>query len=155
MFLIGYVLWSLTEYFGHRYLFHVVFPLPFGLGRQCQFLLHGVHHHYPSDPFRLVMPLIMSVPIMATAFLLLNLIAPPAAGLAIFSGYVSGYILYDCIHYWTHTGKPRTRLGRLFKRLHMQHHFVRPDQGFGVHAIWCDYIFGTSIYSKQRTPSQS
>ena len=29
--LLGYIGWTLTEYFGHRFLFHTIFPLPFGL----------------------------------------------------------------------------------------------------------------------------
>ena len=57
---VGYIAWTLTEYFGHRYLFHTVFALPLGLGPRFQFLIHGVHHIYPSDPLRLVMPPLLS-----------------------------------------------------------------------------------------------
>ena len=64
---VGYLGWTLTEYFGHRYLFHTVFALPFGLGPRFQFLIHGVHHIYPNDPLRLVMPPLLSAPIMLIA----------------------------------------------------------------------------------------
>jgi len=37
------------------------------------------------------------------------------------------------------------------KRLHMLHHFRDAEKGFGVHAIWWDYVFGTA-YQKGDTP---
>ena len=49
----GYVFWTLVEYFGHRYIFH--WEPPGKLGARLHFLIHGVHHIYPSDPLRLVM----------------------------------------------------------------------------------------------------
>lgn len=67
----GYVLWTLVEYSGHRLLFH--FRPATAAGRRIQFLIHGVHHRHPSDPLRLVMPPIMSMPIMIVAFAILRL----------------------------------------------------------------------------------
>src|SRR5262245_11467578 len=39
--LLGYFIWTLTEYFGHRFLFHCDFPGRFG--PRIHFLIHGVH----------------------------------------------------------------------------------------------------------------
>ena len=66
----GYVLWTVIEYFGHRFLFHHRFASP--PGRWAQFLMHGVHHDHPNDPLRLVMPPLMSVPIMEAAWAVLK-----------------------------------------------------------------------------------
>jgi dihydroceramide fatty acyl 2-hydroxylase len=148
---IGYVAWTLTEYFGHRYLFHTVFPLPFGLGPRFQFLIHGVHHIYPSDPLRLVMPPLLSAPIMLIAFTLIRLLFGPISTWPVLAGFIGGYVAYDCVHYWTHHGQPKSQLGHLVRRLHMLHHFRDPTKGFGVHAIWWDYVFGTA-YRKGETP---
>ena len=71
---VGYIAWTLTEYFGHRYLFHTVFALPFGLGPRFQFLIHGVHHIYPSYPLRLVMPPLLSATIMLLALAVIRLL---------------------------------------------------------------------------------
>lgn len=137
----GYVLWTLLEYFGHRYIFH--FEMKSKLGARLHFLIHGVHHDYPSDPLRLVMPLLMSAPIMALAALA---IFAAAGGLAlpILAGFIAGYIAYDTLHYYVHHNEPRTAIGRLLKRKHMLHHFRDGGTCFGVSAPWWDYVFGTA-----------
>ena len=147
---IGYVAWTLTEYLGHRYLFHTVFPLPFGLGPRFQFLIHGVHHIYPSDPLRLVMPPLLSAPIMLIALTIIRLIFGAAFGWPVLAGFITGYVIYDCVHYWTHHGQPTSDFGKLVKRLHMLHHFRDAEKGFGVHAIWWDYVFGTAYRQDEK-----
>ncbi|VFU10236.1 protein of unknown function [Methylocella tundrae] len=57
---LGYLLWTLTEYFGHRFPFHYKHPSKFGA--RIHFLVHGVHHDHPNDPLRLVMPVLLSAP---------------------------------------------------------------------------------------------
>ena len=66
LFALGYAIWTLIEYFGHRYLFHWEFPGTFG--KRMHFLIHGVHHDHPNDPLRLVMPILLSGPIMIIAW---------------------------------------------------------------------------------------
>ena len=149
--LLGYLGWTLTEYFGHRFLFHTVFPLPFGLGPRFQFLIHGVHHVYPSDPLRLVMPPLLSAPIMLIALAIIRLLFSDVFCWPVLAGFIAGYVIYDCVHYWTHHGQPTSDFGKLVKRLHMLHHFRDAEKGFGVHAIWWDYVFGTA-YRKDETP---
>jgi sterol desaturase/sphingolipid hydroxylase (fatty acid hydroxylase superfamily) len=148
---LGYMGWTLTEYFGHRYLFHTVFPLPFGLGPRFQFLIHGVHHIYPSDPLRLVMPPLLSAPIMLIAFAIIRTLFGPTFAWPVLAGFMIGYEVYDAVHYWTHHGQPKSDFGRLVRRLHMLHHFRDAAKGFGVHAFWLDYVFGTA-YEKDATP---
>ena len=152
--LIGYLLWTLTEYLGHRFLFHTVFALPFGLGPRFQFLIHGVHHIYPSDPLRLVMPPLLSGPIMLIALGVARLLFGPSFCWAPLAGFISGYVLYDCVHYWTHHGHPKSQFALYVRRLHMLHHFRDATRGFGVHAIWWDYVFGTA-YRKDDAPGST
>jgi dihydroceramide fatty acyl 2-hydroxylase len=149
--IIGYLAWTLTEYFGHRYLFHTVFPLPFDLGPRFQFLIHGVHHIYPSDPLRLVMPPLLSAPIMLIALSIIRPIFGAAFAWPVLAGFITGYVIYDCVHFWTHHSQPKSDFAKLVKRLHMLHHFRDAEKGFGVHAIWWDYVFGTA-YEKGATP---
>jgi len=59
--------------------------------------------------------------------------------------------IYDRVHYWTHYGQPKSDFAKQVKRLHMLHHFRDAEKGFGVHAIWWDYVFGTA-YQKGDTP---
>jgi sterol desaturase/sphingolipid hydroxylase (fatty acid hydroxylase superfamily) len=149
---IGYLAWTLTEYFSHRYLFHTIFPLPFGLGPRFQFLIHGVHHIYPNDPLRLVMPPLLSVPSMLIALTIIRLLFGASFAWPVLAGFMVGYGIYDWVHYWTHYGQPKSDFAKQVKRLHMLHHFRDAEKGFGVHAIWWDYVFGTAAYQEGDTP---
>jgi sterol desaturase/sphingolipid hydroxylase (fatty acid hydroxylase superfamily) len=138
----GYVVWTLTEYLGHRFAFHA--ELPGRLGARLHFLIHGVHHDHPNDPLRLVMPALLSAPIMLVTFAEARLIFGFPLGFAVMAGFLIGYLGYDMTHYYVHHGAPTTRLGRALRRHHMRHHFHDPSRGFGVSAPWWDHVFGTA-----------
>jgi sterol desaturase/sphingolipid hydroxylase (fatty acid hydroxylase superfamily) len=140
-FLGGYVLWTLIEYFGHRFLFHHRFTS--ATGRRVQFLMHDVHHDHPSDPLRLVMPPLMSVPIMTAAWAVLRITFGPTVCLPVLAGFIAGYLAYDMLHYHLHHGQPKTGIGRLLRVRHMNHHFRDDASFFGVSAPWWDHIFRT------------
>ena len=134
--LLGYFIWTLTEYFGHRFLFHCVFPGRFGA--RIHFLIHGVHHVHPNDPLRLVMPALLSGPIMLISFLVGRLLFGLPLEYPILMGFMTGYLAYDMVHYYVHHGQPKSWAGRTLRRLHMMHHFRDPERGFGVSAPWWD-----------------
>lgn len=140
--LCGYVLWTLTEYWMHRIVFH--FEPQDGLGARLHWIIHGVHHDHPNDPLRLVMPPSVSVP-LASAFVALFVVVlgAPAAWL-VGSGFLCGYLIYDMTHYHLHHHKPSTRLGRVMRELHMRHHFQDEHTAYGVSAPWWDRVFGTA-----------
>ena len=140
--LAGYVLWTLTEYWMHRIVFH--FEPDDGIGARLHWIIHGVHHEHPNDPLRLVMPPSVSVPLAlvfyAAFVLVLGLPAAPALG----AGFLAGYLAYDMTHYHVHHHRPRTRAGRRLRESHMRHHFQDDTCGFGVSAPYWDRLFGTS-----------
>jgi dihydroceramide fatty acyl 2-hydroxylase len=137
----GYLIWTGIEYFGHRFLFHL--QPPGRLGAQIHFTIHGVHHAHPGDPLRLVMPPLMSVPIMLLALAGLRAVFGPDLVLPALAGLLAGYVAYDMLHYHLHHGRPATRLGRELRRRHMLHHFHDDTRGFGISAPWWDDILGT------------
>lgn len=137
----GYILWTLVEYFGHRFLFHHRFASV--AGRRAQFLMHGVHHDHPSDPLRLVMPPLMSIPIMTAAWVVLRAALGPALCLPALAGFIAGYLAYDMLHFHLHHRQPKTSIGRYLRFRHMHHHFRDDTSSFGVSAPWWDYVFGT------------
>lgn len=155
--LFGFLGWTLTEYLGHRFLFHRVLPLPFGLGERVQFLIHGVHHDHPHDSRRLVMPPLLSGIIMSIAAAIIWLVFGGSAMWPILAGFMAGYLGYDCIHYRLHHAKPRTRVGRLLRMRHMHHHFHDETKGFGVMSVWWDDVFGTqhSLRTRQAPNARS
>jgi len=54
LFVAGVLIWSLVEYTMHRWVFH--YEPKSRWGQRLHFMLHGVHHDYPNDASRLVMP---------------------------------------------------------------------------------------------------
>jgi sterol desaturase/sphingolipid hydroxylase (fatty acid hydroxylase superfamily) len=152
-FLIGYAIWTLVEYFGHRLFFH--YAPRTSAGRRIQFLVHGVHHDHPSDPLRLVMPPLMSLPIVAVAWLVLRLAWGAQLVVPVLAGFVAGYMLYDALHFHVHHGTPRTRLGNWLRYRHMHHHFRDDSSWFGVSAPWWDLVFATHPSHHSRRTDQT
>ena len=144
----GYAVWTLTEYWLHRVVFH--FEPRKGLGARLHWMLHGVHHDHPNDPLRLVMPPAASIP-LATIFVLAFVVvigtpeAWPFAG-----GFLAGYLIYDMIHFALHHHRQRTRFGRWLRELHMRHHFQDDTRGYGIAAPYWDYVFRTKVDRERR-----
>lgn len=149
MLVAGYVIWTFCEYLFHRYLFH--WEPPGKIGERIHFLLHGVHHVHPSDPLRLVMPPLMSVPMILIAWFVATLLFGADLSLPAMAGFIIGYVIYDEIHFHIHHRPPRTKIEATLRRLHMLHHFRDPDRGYGVSAPWWDHVFGTA-YTKADKP---
>lgn len=136
----GLLVWSLLEYVAHRVTFHhaPTSRLQVALG----YLLHGVHHAYPDDSRRWVMPLTVTLPISALLFLLFRGLFG-MVGAAMFAGFLHGYLTYDLLHYFIHKGRLPTRLGRYLRQYHLAHHYASPDRHFGVSSPLWDVIFRT------------
>ena len=148
-FAFGYVCWTLVEYWGHRILFH--YEPSGGWGARIHWMIHGVHHDHPNDPLRLVMPPLMSLPIMLIAYGVACLLTTPPAAYAALAGFMLGYLAYDMIHYAVHHVSPRSSMGRKLRSLHMVHHFQDHTRSFGVSAPWWDMVFGTAPQKARRS----
>lgn len=137
---LGLLGWSLFEYLAHRVSFH---REPATAGAVVYgYLVHGVHHAYPDDPRRWVMPIWVTLPIAGALYfaftLALGRIGPPA-----FAGFVHGYLAYDLLHYFIHRGRLPTRAGRFLRQYHLAHHHAMPDRHFGVSSPLWDVVFRT------------
>src|SRR6266513_4392593 len=99
LFLLGILLWTLLEYLIHRYIFH--YEPKTRVGQRLHYVIHGVHHDYPNDARRLVMPPSISVPLAFLFYGIFLLIFARVAP-AVFAGLVFGYVCYDMLHYATH-----------------------------------------------------
>ena len=137
----GYVIWTLTEYWLHRVVFH--FEPDHGVGARLHWIIHGVHHDHPNDPLRLVMPPSVSVPLAALFVYVFYLIFGSPGFLPLSAGFLGGYLAYDMLHYHVHHRHATTRLGKLMRELHMRHHFQDGGTGYGVSAPFWDHVFGT------------
>ena len=140
LFIGGILLWTITEYTIHRWAFH--YEPKSDIGRHIHFLVHGIHHAYPRDATRLVMPLLISVP-LAFAFYFLFDYVFGVYHLTIFSGFVLGYVSYDSIHYATHHFTMKGRIGNFLRVYHLRHHYEDDKTAFGVSNPMWDYVFKT------------
>jgi 4-hydroxysphinganine ceramide fatty acyl 2-hydroxylase len=141
LFLLGLAIWTLLEYLIHRYAFHYE---PSGkIGRQFHFIVHGVHHDYPNDSRRLVMPPAVSVPLAIVFYGLFLLIFGHTAP-AIWAGFAAGYVCYDTIHYAIHHFPMKAGILNRLKQHHLRHHFHDDHSGYGVSSPFWDYVFRTN-----------
>ncbi|MEN8247954.1 MAG: sterol desaturase family protein [Bacteroidota bacterium] len=138
----GWFFWSLTEYWVHRWLFHVHIDSKFL--KQIQHFGHGIHHQFPRDPTRLAMS-----PIIALFFQLIFLgifwLVMNSYAFAFFPGFLLGYLTYITLHYFEHTVRP-PKFGPLHNlwKSHTLHHYKYPEtKGFGISTRLWDFVFGT------------
>lgn len=143
----GLLAWTLFEYAMHRYPFHFTTQQP--LLRHLVFLTHGNHHQNPNDRLRNLMPLVVSLPVSAVAWGL-SLALLGAAGTWLFLGWMTGYVIYDLLHYACHQWPMTGRVGAALKRHHMRHHHFDESGNYAISAIFWDRVFGTRIDSLKR-----
>lgn len=139
--LAGILVWTLTEYCLHRFLFH--YPARSRSGKWLVFLFHGNHHHDPRDKTRLVMPPAGAVPIMAVLYLLFSLVIPGPWIEPFCAFFIVGYLIYDYIHYATHHFPMKNPLAKYLKHYHLKHHFSGEAGRYGVSSPLWDHVFGT------------
>lgn len=137
----GALLWSLTEYLLHRFVFHAIGPRAWQ--RRFYFVAHGVHHDFPADKDRLVMPLGVSIPLGLAFWAIFRALLGPVVVTPMFVGFGAGYLAYDGIHYAVHHFRLTSRLGRWLKRWHMVHHHTGEEARWGVTSPLWDWVFGT------------
>ena len=148
-FAVGFVLWTLTEYWLHRTAFH--WTPNTSWGPRFHFLMHGVHHTHHRDPYRLVMPPAVGLTLAVVFFGMFWGLGQLGASLAIhpgwylgaYSGFVVGYVTYDCTHYYLHHARPTSSRMKRLRAHHNNHHHNHTDTKFGVSTTVWDRVFGT------------
>ena len=139
LFIAGGLVWSLTEYLMHRFLFH--YKPSSKIGQRLHFIFHGVHHDYPNDAKRLVMAPAVSIPLAFLYYFLFKAILGEQHVAAFFSGFVAGYLFYDMTHYAIHHFSFKNGLWLKLKKHHMIHHYRDDDHGYGVSSKLWDVVF--------------
>ncbi len=145
--ILGIAVWSLTEYTLHRFIFHFEFKSEFGA--KIHFIFHGVHHDYPNDSKRLVMPPSVSVPLAILFYYVFALILGSINVAAFFVGFILGYLAYDMTHYAVHHFNMHNKFWLAIKNHHMKHHYMDSTKGFGVSSPVWDEVMGTNFPKKE------
>ncbi len=134
-FLFGFAVWTITEYLLHRFIFHYHPNSEFG--KKIHFIFHGVHHDYPRDKKRLVLPPSASIPLATLFYFLFSVVLTDLHLFAFFPGFLLGYLIYDMLHYAMHHYNFKSGIMKKIKQHHMLHHYQDPTKGFGVSSsIW-------------------
>jgi sterol desaturase/sphingolipid hydroxylase (fatty acid hydroxylase superfamily) len=141
--IIGLFVWTLTEYTLHRFVFH--FQPKSQFGQRLHFIFHGVHHDYPSDTKRLVMPPSVSIPLAALFYFIFKMILGVSFVAPFFVGFLIGYLFYDISHYAIHHFNMHSKFWLNIKNHHMKHHYQDASKGFGVSSPLWDIIIGTNF----------
>lgn len=140
LFLAGYFGWTLAEYLLHRFVFHMA-PTN-KIKNAIQYTLHGVHHEYPKDKSRIIMPPAGALLIGGVLFLMFWIPMQQYA-FAFVPGFLMGYVTYAFMHYAIHAYQPPKNFLRVLWVNHGIHHYKDDDRGFGVSSPLWDFIFGT------------
>lgn len=147
LFLFGIFIWSITEYTLHRFVFH--FKPKSRFGEKVHFIFHGVHHDYPNDSRRLVMPPTVSMPLALLFFILFSYILGIVLVFPFFAGFLLGYLFYDITHYAIHHFNMHSKFWIAIKNHHMKHHYQDSSKGFGVSTPIWDSIIGSNFPEKK------
>ncbi|GBD87468.1 fatty acid hydroxylase superfamily protein [bacterium BMS3Abin03] len=142
----GIFIWTLTEYTLHRFVFH--FHTKSNFGQRITFMFHGVHHDYPNDTKRLVMPPSVSIPLAIGFFFLFRAILGDGIVAPFYIGFIGGYLFYDISHYAIHHFNMHGKFWLAVKNHHMLHHYQNDELGYGVSSPFWDIVFGTNFSTK-------
>lgn len=146
---LGLAAWTITEYILHRFVFH--FEPTSAWGKRIHFIFHGVHHDYPKDARRLVMPPSASIPLAIGFYFLFSLLFTNKTYLCSFyAGFIAGYLVYDMMHYAMHHYNFKSALMKRVKQHHMLHHYNDPTKGYGVSSSLWDEIFKSGFPKKKK-----
>lgn len=120
-FLLGLGSWILLEYVMHRFVLHDKAPSS-----------HTPHHLNPKDKTQIFAePTTVALLSVSVCFIGLLLFS----GISVFFlylGLVTGYLLYEFIHYRIHHGKARTPWMKYLRKHHLQHHFADDKTNYSV-----------------------
>jgi dihydroceramide fatty acyl 2-hydroxylase len=136
VFVSGLLAWTFVEYVIHAWLSHTfrTFATPF----------HEGHHRDPHNVFavRTWLPLTL---VLITAIALWG----AASGVIFFTGILSGFAVYEWLHYRIHFAVPRNQLESWLRTRHLIHHNNAPCRGFGVTSSVWDLVFGSDLKQQE------
>ena len=130
----GFAVWTLAEYFLHRYLLHHVMPFSGW---------HAQHHARPRA--FIATPTVLTAVLFALfGFMPVWWLAPSWRGVAAMLGVMLGYLAYIGTHHAVHQWSGAHRWLYRQRRWHAQHHAPRSGVCYGVSVRLWDHVFGSA-----------
>jgi len=144
-FVVGVFFWTLFEYLMHRFMFHVLAQIS-GLSH-FHYVIHGMHHEYPLDPYRVIFPPFLSLGLGSIIAGICALLLPQAWFFGFLAGFMTGYCWYEFVHYASHQIKWKNPWLKRLKRHHLLHHHNEAfkNKNYGVTTVLWDRVFSTYL----------
>jgi 4-hydroxysphinganine ceramide fatty acyl 2-hydroxylase len=141
---LGALLFYLSEYNTHRFLFHAK-PARRAWLRAKQHRLHYDHHLDPARLDLLFLPLwYVLANLILTAAIAYGILRNVDMVAALLLGVALALLHYEWVHFIAHWPYvPKTGFGRWMKRYHLRHHFVNEKLWFGVSNPAMDIVWAT------------
>lgn len=139
IYLFALLFWTLFEYLAHRYIFHFITDSP--RVKTFHRFIHGIHHEFPRDVNRLIMPPLPGLTIILVLFGIFYLFLGVNT-FVFLAGFINGWAIYVSIHYIIHAFKPIKGFKFLWRH-HAKHHYQQGDKAFGVSSPLWDWVFKT------------
>jgi sterol desaturase/sphingolipid hydroxylase (fatty acid hydroxylase superfamily) len=148
-FLAGLVIWTLVEYFSHRFVLHGHFRQSkkwykkhyMYLANRFLDPLHFPHHDHPLDGLHIngvLKDLLPVFIVLAVPSFLFPLYTAPMMVAAIAQGYVAEEWIHHSIHFYNF----KNRYFRHLKKYHLYHHTSRGmNVGYGITSGFWDVVF--------------
>ena len=143
LFFVGLIFWTFAEYWLHRTVFHYIGTS--AIAKRLHFIIHGVHHTWHFDPYRLVMPPFASIALYLPFWFAFRAIFGMVYMHSFCAGFLLGYLIYDMSHFLLHHSKIKYPWFIKLRSNHMYHHFNKDNCKYGVSSSFWDHIFGTVI----------
>lgn len=156
---VGVVLWMLSEYTSHRYIFHHEFKQSgtgfkrfiTGLGVKYLNPMHTGHHERPFDGNHISGRMRDMLPVFVIFAPLTIFLLPAFTGSIVVATYFQCYILEEWIHHATHFYNFRDPYFRYMKKHHMYHHTKQGmTHGFGTTSGILDVILDSRFPESAR-----
>lgn len=96
------------------------------------------------DHYRLVFPPVAALVVASMFFPLFYFSFGHPIWMPVGAGVLTGYVIYDCTHYYLHHATIWTSYMRFMKSYHMKHHYEFNDTLYGVSNPFWDYVFCTA-----------
>lgn len=141
---LGLFLWTFIEYAMHRFFYHFEAPANNKFLKTFLMLTHGLHHESPKDKTRLVSITLVSLSYTIGVAIIYYLLFRHSF-MPILAGTLTGYVIYDLIHYDVHVANRKNRIMQYLKRYHFAHHYIDNTKAFGVTSPFWDYVFKSRV----------
>eukprot|EP00047_Mylnosiga_fluctuans_P004608 m.235523 g.235523 ORF g.235523 m.235523 type:complete len:251 (-) comp12841_c0_seq1:130-882(-) len=151
VFMAGVLGWTLLEFILHRHLFHLILhDTPFWI--TAHFFLHGQHHKFPRDQYRLVFPPVAASVLAYLIYAAVQLVFPLTIARGVMAGIALGYVSYDLTHYYLHHQKPSLAYLQRLRTSHINHHYRDASKGFGISCKLWDIAFDSQSAERVTEP---